>query len=1147
MRLIINHSIKLMKKYLRTFAAVVALGMSLAVFADGPFRQHRYDSFKATPTEPGQIMFAGNSITNMHSWFEAFGAHQEVVGRGNSGGFATELLENLESYIDSKPSKLFVMIGTNDISSGTAYAKTARDIQIIAQRVRLESPETEIYLETILPRSANPKPDYELCNQLVAQFVEKANDPMIHQINLSQVCAPLNGNGTWSYDGLHPRPIGYSAWCHHIQDFVGYNTVYPEEITSQDPVGAGNNSNGARVEQFPYYPVSAGDVLFFGDETVHGGEWHELLRSAKVKDRGLMWGWGGVSLPVARNIVRSALQNQAEKPAKIFLFYGVGGQDENNYRLIVDEAKAQAPQAEIYVVSLTPSTNADQNAVRTSFNEKLQVIAAEKGATYVDIYTPLNAEIAQNIMSTNYVSGRGYIVMANELAKHIEGTTPVSMNEYETVYNRRVARSIIGNALTEAMRVDYGTIPGQVKESHRNEINEAINAAVLAVTDPNITSESATAAAAALNTAVRSARSDLNMPQASTAAAPVWYSIASVRNSKPLTATETGLNGGDAIGASTSGSNIWRFESRSDGAYNIVNGQGYYITPTANYNTQMKVQTTVPDAGFSLGASNNTGAFVIYSAGAQLNQTSVTNFPVYNWYNRNIAYPDGDDAGCAWVISLYDGVLVEETMTPDKTGWYELTRVDDGKTVTNLDEMTIQSGKNAYAMRYVSNPEPGPKNWIHITAENGAHYLRTMNGFEVGEYVYAVRDPYDLPIVSSSTAAGAYNVKYFFAFTNAGITDVIGRSYAKNDPHYIKRVSDNTLAAYDVWTVKVVANTASLVSNDTKVSLNIPANRGLTTVYNNGAFFLDKGATFGKSNIVVTPAEGVEQLYDNPAIKIDKENKIITVDYTTVEELADGWYEIQRTDNGMSVTNLDEMTLMTSGGRNYCYAMRYESEPAPGPKNWIHISVDNNVYNLRTLNGFEVSEYVSATRTPYNFPITENNTVSGAYNIKYFFPFSLNGITNVIGRSSSKNDSHYITRVSDETLAAYDLWTVNVVANIAGVEMNDTKVSVNLPANKGLATVYNNGAFFLDHGTQLSASDVAVTPAEGVEQEHEVPLVLVDNDNKTIKVDYTQNGTGINEVAARADSAPRAFDLWGRRVATPRHGLYIVNGRKVRL
>lgn len=1133
-------------KIFRTLAVVVALGASLAAFADGPFRQHRYDSFQATPTEPGQIMFAGNSITNMHSWFEAFGAHQEVVGRGNSGGFATELLENLESYIDSKPSKLFVMIGTNDISSGTAYAKTARDIQIIAQRVRLESPETEIYLQTILPRSANAKPDYELCNSLVAKFVEAANDPKIHHVNLSEVCAPLNGNGTWSYDGLHPRPIGYSAWCHHIQDLVGYNTVYPAEITSQDPVGAGNNSNGARVEQFPYYPVSAGDVLFFGDETIHGGEWHELLRSAKVKDRGLMWGWGGVSLPVARNIVHSALQNQTEKPAKIFLFYGVGGQDENNYRLIVDEAKAQAPQAEIYVVSLTPSTNADQDAVRTSFNEKLQTIASEKGATYVDIYTPLKENIGQNIMSTNYISGRGYVVMANELAKHIEGTNPVSLSEYEKVYNHRAARRTIGNALTEALRIDYGTKPGQIKESHRGEINEAINAAVAAVVDPQLTADAATAAVAALNSVISNARADLNMPTASTAEAPIWYSIASIRNNKPLTATETGLNGGDALGASTTGSNIWRFESRGDETYNIVNAQGVYISPSVAYDTQMKVQNSVPEAGFSLGASNSSGAFVIYSSDSQLNQTTKANFPVYNWYNKS-TFPDGNDTGCAWVISLYDGTLIDESMTPDKTGWYELTRVDDGKTVTNLDEMTIQSGKNAYAMRYVSNPEPSPKNWIHITAENGAHYLRTMNGFEVGEYVYAVRDPYNLPIVASPTTTGAYNVKYFYAFTNDGITDVIGRSYSKNDPHYIKRVSDGTLAAYDVWNVKVVANTASLVSNDTKVSLNIPANRGLTTVYNNGAFFLDKGATFGKSNIVVTPAEGVEQLYDNPVIKIDKENKIITVDYTTVEELTDGWYEIQRTDNGMSVTNLDEMTLMTSNGNNYCYAMRYVSNPEPGPKNWIHISVDNDAYNLRTLNGFEVNEYVSATRTPYNFPITESNTVSGAYNIKYFFPFSLNGITNVIGRSSSKNDSHHITRVSDETLAAYDLWTVNVVANIASVEMNDAKVSVNLPANKGLATVYNNGAFFLDHGTQLLASDVAVTPAEGVEQEYEVPLVLVDNDNKTIKVDYTQDGTGVKEVSAKSDAPVRAYDLWGRRVATPRHGLYIVNGRKVRI
>ena len=865
-------------KFLRSLAAVLGLCASLTAMADAPFRQHRYDSFQATPTVPGQTVFAGNSITNMHSWFEAFGSHQDVVGRGNSGGFATELLENLESYIDAKPAKLFVMIGTNDISSGTAYAKTARDIQIIAQRVRMESPETEIYLQTILPRSSNAKPDYELCNALVARFVSEANDPKIHLVNLSDVCAPINGNGTWSYDGLHPRPIGYSAWCHHIQDLVGYETVYPDQIATQDPAGAGNNSNGARVEQFPYYPVSEGDVLFFGDETIHGGEWHELLRSNKVKDRGLMWGWGGVTLPVARNIVRTALQNQQHKPSKIFLFYGVGGQDENNYRLVVDEAKAQAPEADIYVVSLTPSTNSEQDAVRTAFNAKLQTIAAEKGATYVDIYNPLHDNLAQNIMNTNYVSGRGYVVMANELAKHIDGVSPVTMSEYETVYARRAARRTVGNALTEALRIDYGTQPGQVKESHRAAISEAIDAAVAALAAENLSAAEANTAAAALNAVVGAARSDLNMPLASTADAPVWYSLASVRNSRPLTVSGSMLVGGDALGASTTGNNIWRFEDRGDNTFNIVSGNGLYINPTATFNTQMSVQAEAPERGFSIGSSNNAGAFVIYTGNSQLNQTSLSGLPVYNWYSSQT--PDGNDVGCAWAITLFDGTFLDGNSVPDTSGWYEITRADDGKSVTNLDEMTLQNGQNSYAMRYVANPEPSPKNWIYINAENGAHYLRTLNGFEVGEYIYAVREPFNLPIAASSTVAGAFNVKYFFAFTNDGITDVIGRSYAKNDPHFFNRVSDASLAAYDLWTVKVIGNTAPLVINDTKVTLNSPANRGLATVYNNGVFFLDKGTAVTDEIISVTPAAGVDQENEKPLVTVNPESKTITVDFT---------------------------------------------------------------------------------------------------------------------------------------------------------------------------------------------------------------------------------------------------------------------------
>lgn len=893
-------------KNIRSLMAVAALLVAASAFADGPFRNHRYDSFQATPTEPGQIVFAGNSITNMHSWFEAFGSNQDVIGRGNSGGFATEILTHLESYIDSKPRKLFLMIGTNDISSGTAYTKTAKDIQIICKRIRLESPETEVYLETILPRSANAKPDYELCNDLTREYVASLNDPKVHLIDLSEVMAPLGNAGkrnTWTcWDGLHPRVVGYSAWCHYIQDLVGYPTVYADNITEemQTNPAALNNSAGGRAEQFAFYPVKEGDVLFYGDDTVHQGEWHELLRSDKVKDRGGFWGWGGYNLVQAKAIVKNSLENQAVKPAKIFLFYGVGGKDETNYRALVDEAKAQAPQAEVYIVSLTPSTDASTNTTNVNFNEKLKAIAQQKGCTYVDIYTPMNADISKNIMSTNYVSGRGYIVIANELAKYIEGTNPVSLDEYETVYNRRAARKIIGNALNNALGQEFGDEVGQIKESCREAVEAAIAKAVEAINDPNLTATTAQAVAAELNAAIVSIASDLNMPKVSSAEAPKWYTLCSSRGGKPLS-TGNGLlvAGNAAVGPATSGFDVWRFELRPDNeTYNIVNARGEYINPTATWNQQMQVMTTEPDRGFSISYSNHAiGTYVFFTSNSQLNQTSQAG-KVYNWYNKNSGgtAPDRADEGCSWALAPYNGIVVTPDKTPTQTGWYEIKHATNNMTMTNMEALLLQPGnaQNNYALQYVLDPEPSPKNWVYMEVEGNNCYLHPQLGHYLSDHSTCSRDRQAYTFTASASVPGAFDCKYWLPFdlvdlnTNATVPNIVGRSSAVVAPHFFQLISDSEMSKYDIWTLNFLGDTkGSRHQDDAMATLNSDKHHGLRTVYHGGTYFLEKGTDVHASDITVTHPTGVTVENTKPKITVDPSAKTITIDYNQSSDIAE--------------------------------------------------------------------------------------------------------------------------------------------------------------------------------------------------------------------------------------------------------------------
>ncbi len=92
-----------MKKTLLTLLACICM---LGAWADLPFRNHRYDSFKVMAPAEGSILFLGNSITDMHCWPEVFktssGEYLPIVNRGNSGTISAEQSDNLETYLVNK-------------------------------------------------------------------------------------------------------------------------------------------------------------------------------------------------------------------------------------------------------------------------------------------------------------------------------------------------------------------------------------------------------------------------------------------------------------------------------------------------------------------------------------------------------------------------------------------------------------------------------------------------------------------------------------------------------------------------------------------------------------------------------------------------------------------------------------------------------------------------------------------------------------------------------------------------------------------------------------------------------------------------------------------------------------------------------------
>lgn len=449
-----------MKKLLSIWT--LALMVCVGAVAQTPFRAHRYDVFKSMPINNQSIVFVGNSITNMHPWVEAFGNNPHIVNRGNSGGTSSEILANVRSYCAGKPAKIFLMIGINDKPNGSNHAAIVSNIQQTIATIKEVSPSTKIYLQSILPANfGGATPTYiAQCNSALQQMLTDRGYTDVTYIDVyNQLLGKLDtdNTGVYSFDKLHTTAAGYAIWTDYIKSYVDATPVYPSEAeTKARQQNGGNNSSwGARATYFSMFPIESNDVLFFGDEMVHGGEWHELLGNVHVKNRGTSWGYEGTNgwMGYTKNDVKAtfATVEGVNKvcPKQVLLYTGTGEANGtgdmttivNYYKGIVSDIRGYAPTAKISLVSLMP-TNTGNNTRVKEFNSAIETYANETdNVEYIDIYSTLATNDAPKAAyfpnSDNMLHGDGYVAVANVLAQHITDCTPVTP-EQATAYRKLV-------------------------------------------------------------------------------------------------------------------------------------------------------------------------------------------------------------------------------------------------------------------------------------------------------------------------------------------------------------------------------------------------------------------------------------------------------------------------------------------------------------------------------------------------------------------------------------------------------------------------------------------------------------------------------------------------------------------------------------
>jgi lysophospholipase L1-like esterase len=187
----------------------------------------RFQLFKVLPNDTNEIVMIGNSLTHNFEWHEIFQG-VNVKNRGISADATYGILKRLNEVLESKPKKIFIEIGINDLLWGRPIDSIFFNYVTIIKTINLNSPKTEIYVQSLLPtgrkiENTNRIASDEICelNKRLLGFCVKNNLTFIDLYSKFVKDKTLNSIYDCG-DNLHLSPEGYLLWCRLIKDYI-YN------------------------------------------------------------------------------------------------------------------------------------------------------------------------------------------------------------------------------------------------------------------------------------------------------------------------------------------------------------------------------------------------------------------------------------------------------------------------------------------------------------------------------------------------------------------------------------------------------------------------------------------------------------------------------------------------------------------------------------------------------------------------------------------------------------------------------------------------------------------------------------------------------------------------------------------------------------
>lgn len=218
-----------MKKFI---LSAITLVMATMAFAAEPYKYNelyyqRSSLFDRLPVYEDDIVFVGNSLTQICEWHELFG-NPKIKNRGIIGDVVQGIRDRIDCVVNGHPKKIFLLCGVNDVSHDLTADSIATALGNLIDYIKATTPQTKLYVQSLLPindtfgrykaiEGKNP-----VIREINRQLAAMANDKGFTWIDAHTLFVDSEGNLDRRYtnDGLHVMGNGYLLWRELLLPYV---------------------------------------------------------------------------------------------------------------------------------------------------------------------------------------------------------------------------------------------------------------------------------------------------------------------------------------------------------------------------------------------------------------------------------------------------------------------------------------------------------------------------------------------------------------------------------------------------------------------------------------------------------------------------------------------------------------------------------------------------------------------------------------------------------------------------------------------------------------------------------------------------------------------------------------------------------------